>query len=555
MTTSVQECIEQIQKTYTVIDIVNCSEFKNNWIRLYSKINALHKQSFAPNERIIFLIDSEIYGNKLLHGLVLHSLQKIINDVDISNFFCCVVSTNPDIHDEYQEVLKEHSIDPVSMHIFSCIGEFTKTIDKTFKPFLRMQNMQAFIRTIDQMDERQQQLLFENNVFCLAPWTSIMVDTDSTVKPCCEYIESVGDSSIDSLEQVWNQPALRKVRQSMLQGKKVSGCESCYKKELYGRDSLRNSFNRRFSKNINKVNNTKPNGEYSEFELVYLDARFNNLCNLSCRSCNHVSSSSWHKPATQLGLIAKDTPVFLSGGRHKNDIFDQIKTHTESLESIYFAGGEPLIIDEFYNILDWLDKNNKHDIELVYNTNMTKTKIKDKNIFDAWKNFKNISIGASLDAEGTRAEYLRCGTKWQDVLDFRQELMLQRPDIDFYISATTSIINVLHVPDFHKSWVEQGLIRAEQFNIQSLFSPDYMAVDTAPPELKEKIKTKYTQHLSWLRPLDPLGRATYGFESILNQIEKNVQFDRHYFWSNIKLLDGYHKTNLLTTFPELEDLK
>jgi hypothetical protein len=39
--------------------------------------------------------------------------------------------------------------------------------------------------------------------------------------------------------------------------------------------------------------------------------------------------------------------------------------------------------------------------------------LKGRSIFDAWKNFKNISIGASLDAEGPRGEYLRTGTVWE----------------------------------------------------------------------------------------------------------------------------------------------
>jgi hypothetical protein len=130
----------------------------------------------------------------------------------------------------------------------------------------------------------------------------------------------------------------------------------------------------------------------------------------------------------------------------------------------------------------------------------------------------------------------------------------QRPDIDFYISATTSIVNALHLPDFHRNWVELGLITPEDFNIQTLTNPEYLRVDRAPSYLKEQIRSRYHDHLLWLRPLDPVGRATYGFESVLHQLDNNVEFDVVDFWNNITPLDQYYGVDLVTVFPELSDL-
>ena len=146
------------------------------------------------------------------------------------------------------------------------------------------------------------------------------------------------------------------------------------------------------------------------------------------------------------------------------------------------------------------------------------------------------------------------GTVWQDVLDFRREMLDQRPDIDFYISSTTSLINVLHVPDFHRSWTEKGLIKPEQFRIQTLHWPEWMRVETAPPALRVQIREKINNHLEWLRPLDNEGRATQGFESILTQLDTTIAFDSKDFWQNILPLDKYYKANLLDSFPELVDL-
>jgi sulfatase maturation enzyme AslB (radical SAM superfamily) len=256
-----------------------------------------------------------------------------------------------------------------------------------------------------------------------------------------------------------------------------------------------------------------------------------------------------------MGLVDKNSPVFLSASKYPGELFKQIKNHIGTVEKIYFAGGEPLIIDEFYQILKYLDENKKHNVKLVYNTNLTKKNLKDKNIFDYWKNFKNISIGASLDGEHNRGEYLRSGTVWNNVIEFRKEMLNSRPDIDFSVSATLSIINCLHVADFHKNWVEQEFINPEDFNLNLLFSPNYLRVDNAPESIKEKIRKKYHEHLDWLRPIDKLGRATAGFESVILYIDNKNIFDKDNFWKNINLFDNYYKTDLLKTFPELDDLK
>jgi hypothetical protein len=241
-------------------------------------------------------------------------------------------------------------------------------------------------------------------------------------------------------------------------------------------------------------------------------------------------------------------------GKHTYDIFNQLIEHIDSLECIYFAGGEPMMIDQFYKLVEELDIRGRHNVELIYNTNMTTSSLAGKSIFDVWKNFKKISIGASLDGEHQRGEYLRCGQHWNDVVKFRKEMLSKRPDIDFYISATTSILNALHLPDFHRSWVDQGLIKPEDFNIQMLFWPSYLRVDSAPEYLKNLIREKYHAHIKWLRPKDPVGRATYGFESILNYLDNDNGFDPIDFWNKITPLDNYYGKDLIEVFPELTAL-
>jgi hypothetical protein len=195
-------------------------------------------------------------------------------------------------------------------------------------------------------------------------------------------------------------------------------------------------------------------------------------------------------------------------------------------------------------------------VRLIYNTNFTHTKLKDREVFDYWRKFKSVAVGASLDAMGPRAEYIRKGTNWDRVRANRDQMMDVCPNVDFYISPTLSILNAHHLPDFHRIWTEQGLIRAQDLNVNILQDPAYLRVDIATPAYKEELIEKYQRHLTWLRPQDPLNRATVGFESAINfltAIDNTNLISK--FWAKTNELDSIRNESLLNVIPELSALQ
>jgi hypothetical protein len=177
-------------------------------------------------------------------------------------------------------------------------------------------------------------------------------------------------------------------------------------------------------------------------------------------------------------------------------------------------------------------------------------------VFDYWKKFKSVAVGASLDAMGPRAEYIRKGTVWNTVERNRQQMLEICPEVDFYISPTVSILNAMHVTDFHRDWVDRGLLRPQDLNVNILQDPAYYRIDIATPEYKKQIKQKFEQHLEWLRPQDSLQRATVGFESAINFMmgTDNTKLIPK-FWAKTQELDAIRKENLLEVIPELEALQ
>lgn len=548
---SVTDRIEQIKSKNNVIDIIFCDDMLD--VDLYIKIKSLYKDSFKPQDRIIFVITKD-YHDGDRPGLLLQKIQTMVNDVDISNFFITVVTTNPDIEKHYKTVLDTSSIDQVPFNVEFCKGPYKNIPSKQNITQKKYYDINSQIKEIENLSAEQKELLFNSDGFCLMPWIGIHIGPDSIVSPCCSSTLEMGDASKRSLDEIWNSPPITSLRKQMLSGERPLSCQHCYLRESLGRHSLRQTTNEKFASSISKVNKTSDDGYFSLFELKYWDIRYNNLCNLACRTCNPISSSAWHKPALYLGY--KDLPkgALRIAGKNDKNIFDQMLHHIDFVESIYFAGGEPLMIEEFYILLEKLLERGRNHVRLLYNTNLTRITLKSKNIFDLWKEFPNVSVGASLDGEYQRGEYLREGTKWDDVIDNRRRMIEKCPHIDFYITATTNMLNALHIPDFHKSWVELKLIEPSDFNIQLLFQPEWMCINRAPAELKQQIRQRYAEHLNWLEPKDNLGRATYGFRSLLEQMNTDIEFDAVKFWNQIDSLDRFYNKNLLNIFPELSTL-
>jgi sulfatase maturation enzyme AslB (radical SAM superfamily) len=242
---------------------------------------------------------------------------------------------------------------------------------------------------------------------------------------------------------------------------------------------------------------------------------------------------------------------------NEDDMIAQMMPHIPYLEQVYFAGGEPLIMKEHYFMLEKLIEAGKTDIRLQYNTNFSELRFKDKHVFEYWKHFKNVSVGASLDAMGERAELMRKGTDWFQTVSNRIEMKKAVPHVDFYVSATISAMNVLHVLDFHRYWAEQGLIAAKDFNVNICQSPEWYRADIFPQEFKDSvIKPAYEKHIAWLDSQDNLKRATNGFKSMLSFIMGNdasAQWPR--FLEETAKLDGIRNENFWTVFPELANLK
>lgn len=554
-TYTLDECISKLHQDYEIICQIDCnySDIGTAKVDLYAKLKQAHRESYQPTQRLIFVLEQDLYNNNSISGSILQAIQIILQDIDISNFFVCLVTTNPEIDLEYNYIKNNVSLDPVNFHVYQCAGHFEKIYTEHIAVQGKIQSLKDI--NLESLNDKQQNLLFTDPVFCIMPWVGINVRTDSNVYPCgnSQHHLPVGNVKNQRIDEIWNSEKMNSMRKSMLNRTPVDSCSKCYTKEKLKHNSSRLIFNKEFAKYIDIVDSTNFDGSLPTTEIKYWDVRYSNLCNFSCRSCDSRQSTSWHQVHNAIYPDKKIQIPILEAGNDHNPVFDQICKNVNHIDTIYFAGGEPAMIENFYKILELLIEQNRTDVNLRYNINMSRLTLKDKSLLELWKHFKHVSVGASLDASGPRASYLRVGTDWDVIVQHRKEIAEKCPHVDFWVSATTGLINALHVPDFHRSWVEQEFIKPEDFHIQLLLFPAYQSVLNAPYKLKQKIITRYTQHLEWLRPLDKTGRAIHGFNTIIEMCHSEGTYDSTVFWSEINKLDQYHNTDLLETFPELKD--
>lgn len=403
-----------------------------------------------------------------------------------------------------------------------------------------------------ELTDREQFLLTDSKTFCIYPWIHLHAYPTGEAYPCChaEMKYPVGNCRSNTLEEIWRDRPMQQLREDMLSETPNAACGRCYEQEQSGFFSGRKSANKHHGHHIKKL-------DENPFKMTYWDIRFSNLCNLKCRSCGHIFSSQWYQDQVKLaGGDWKDRNQVLNyAGRTETDMWDQLLPHIDYVEQIYFAGGEPLLMEEHYRILDELVRRGRTDVRLIYNTNFTHTDLKGRSVFEYWKLFDSVAVGASLDGSGDHAEYIRKGTEWSKIEQNRIDMMAICPEVDFYISPTLSIMNAWHLPDFHRDWVERGLIKPQDLNVNILQDPPYYRIDIAPMKYKQRLRIKYQEHLEWLKNQDPLERASAGFESAINFMmatDNTHLIDT--FWRKTRELDSIRSEHLLDVIPELQGL-
>ena len=378
---------------------------------------------------------------------------------------------------------------------------------------------------------------------CILPWIHFSVGINGDVVPCsvANNNEPLGNIQTHTIKEIWNNDRYVKLRNQMINGEEPESCTNCYNQEKHGGHSKRLRENKLWSKYWHLADNPTP-----DFRIPYIHIEFSNVCNFKCRTCNPSTSHSIAVEWKQLNWPLPHKEILHVVPNYWNDIKENIM----HIEEIYFIGGEPMLMDEHYQLLQMLIDAGNFDVRLRYNSNVSKLKLKHHNVLDYWKHFKNISVHASLDGVAGEIEYIRHGAKWLEILE-NLKIITALPNMHFRISCCVSVFNVLRLHDIYKKYIELGFIGPDDFGANVLVNPDYYSIQSLHPDLKKQVKQNIEELLSSVAMNE---MATSNFKYLINfMYEQDTYLEHQYKFKEITTaLDTHRGEDLLTTFPELE---
>ncbi len=403
--------------------------------------------------------------------------------------------------------------------------------------------------------------LLSSKHFCILPWVHARINQDGNVYPCCriEDFFSFGSLKKNDFETIWNDEAIRNFRSQLKKDLPSKSCNDCYKIESRGGISLRQQSNSDFADHIYKVNATQEDGRVDSSNLSFLDIRFSNICNFKCRSCNHENSTTWYQDTHSFSN--KNVPSHVVRPvENPEHLWALLNQQIASLKKIYMAGGEPLLHEEHYQLLELLIRQNKSDIELEYNTNLSSLEYKHWKIVEIWKHFPNITLGASLDGVAEQGELIRKGMNWLNTVRNFRIIQESAPHVKFILAPTISVLNCFHITAAIETFIEIGMLKnPDFFRPNVLFQPNYLSIQILNSKERQNLEKHYLDFLdriykSTAHPL--FSKIESELKSILTHMHSlpSDENERKRFKKFTIKLDILRNEKTLRLFPELIEL-
>ncbi len=396
----------------------------------------------------------------------------------------------------------------------------------------------------------------DNPHFCILPWIHLYVTPWNDVFPCCNSMQggTAGSLLDEDLVEIFNGEGMRSLRRRMLEGRASPQCRRCYEAEAAGFESMRQHVNHRFSHRFDRCANTAEDGRVDDGTLTYLDLRFSNICNFRCRFCWHRCSSSWHDEYAQLHPGYRQ-PKLLKAGRHEDHLWDQVAGHLATVDEIYFAGGEPLLMREHYLILEELDRLARHDVRLAYTTNLSVLTYKDQRVTDYWRRFSHVRVGLSLDGLGRRGEYIRKGLDWAGFLRNLAEIRERCPQVELSFTFTINMLNIFDLIAIFDHGKRQALFDGIPIRINLLDQPASYSIQVLPMSIKEELRKEF---LAYAEVTD--GRFADENRTSLESVIAFMEAEDHShlladFFERTDRLDQLRQESLDEIMPELGRLR
>lgn len=234
--------------------------------------------------------------------------------------------------------------------------------------------------------------------YCTAPLTGLFLDVDGGIKFCCSGAQPIGNINENSLNDIYSSPKHKQLFKTIVEDGEPDDifCQNCHSVEQGDPTvSQRYTFN-----TYHKIKNETQS-------LSWVDFRWTNQCNLSCRHCDTHFSSEWSK--------IRGHKIKNANRNYHETIFEEVEKNIDTIKCVNVLGGEPFLQKQNLRLLDIVSQNKNADI--VFFTNLA-IKLENNLIFEKLLTMdNNIQLMISIDCIEDQFEYVRAGADWNIVLE------------------------------------------------------------------------------------------------------------------------------------------
>ena len=338
-----------------------------------------------------------------------------------------------------------------------------------------------------------------SKTYCPLPFSHLFLSEEGKSFPCCYTLESgavnrdedgnpMMVTDRDSLQAAWNSPTMRELRKELLAGKEPNACARCFSIERHGMQSLRQISLDRFTPS----GKTRSDGSM-DLDLLSIDLRLGNLCNLKCQMCSPVSSVKMIDDFKRLYPNSDgEFEKYRNLDWFKNpEVLEMILDHSSSMREIHFAGGEPFLIKEVYDFIRRLAKlPHSSQIRLSFNSNLT---ILPEPLFSLFRNFDGVRLIGSIDGVGDVNDYIRYPSQFHRIEKNLREMQGRKTEWNLQFvcfNITVQMHNILYLTETIQ-FLNREFSDFLPFPVLSpLHVPNCLSIQVLPAHLKSLAKEK-----------------------------------------------------------------
>jgi len=378
----------------------------------------------------------------------------------------------------------------------------------------------------------------QSKTFCMHPFTGLATREDGALKACCRS-HPVGFIDKHSIEEIWNNDSMKRIRKQLLNNERPPECEPCFSLEDQGVESLRvRHIEQRIPESrvtLYPDTMTKLREDYSmPFEIPTIELKLNNLCNLKCRMCHPGDSTSWNDWGEIKEFYKKENNIifdlveehnlerkpFLDKFHDNPNWWNSLKILLPYFRRVEFAGGEPLMDPQHYRILDMLAPYG-NQIEIKYATNLSILGKGDRNIYEYWPKFRSIAVNVSIDGYKDSYEYVRGNASW-DTLIKNIKAVQKIPNISRIVGAmTVQVSNIMDMDKLVEYFLDDlGII----FHTHRVSYPNLLSIQTLPTELKHEVTNRLRKVSEKVKDFKMVKQHPELLIYTRNQLEYNINF-------------------------------